>query len=1008
MTTLTPLSAVRTPLAGPGASPRLAPGQDFGSYRIVRLLGRGGMGEVYDAEHLEHGRRLALKVLNVRLAGADDRERFLREGQLAAAVNHPNTVYIFGSEEIAGIPVIAMELVPGGTLKDLVKERGPLPPAEAVDAMLQVIAGLDAAQTAGVLHRDIKPANCFVGNDGLVKVGDFGLSISTLARDATQLTETGSFMGTPHFAAPEQLKGDALDVRSDIYAVGATLYYLLTGQPPFDDHTLAALVMRVGTEAPRSPRALQPGVSRGLAAVVLRCLEKAPSRRHPDYAALTAALQLFGSTAPRPGTLARRVAANVVDVAFLTLLVVPIQFGVSAYLPFTTESRLATDLLGVVYFVLLEGWYGATLGKMALGLTVIGPEGGVPGIPRALLRGIVFGASMELYLLFDPNVAGVLNLTWMLATLALFVTARRRNGFSGLHDLLSRTRVVRAVAEQGGRRAGAPLDVTAPQVAARVGPYAVRDRFETDRLGPAGIIVRGFDESLRRHVWIHVLPAGSSPLTAARRDLAEPGRLRWLTGRRSPSEAWDAYDAIDGQPLDALRDTRSDWATVRRWVVDLAETLHNGLVTGSLPPLSLDRVWVGHDGRAKLNEWPRSRSTAGGPPVAPAPPGGTPTTDAQTLGDAQRLLRDVISTTTEGGGPLPLRATEFVRRLETGQFFYSQDLLDSARALTRRPAVVRRPNRFLHLVMTAFIPGTYFVAYALPPLLRTLAFERRSELPALTLSLDRLLLLETNVAAKALVERVAPDRSVTETAADQRMRAYVSSLVGDQTALDAMQVSVSARFGDMLRRRRNDPLLNRFVGGNRLDAGDRALVRHPAPRPADRAKAEAVLEPVMSELAVQEGPARARRTTPIVRLTEVAGAIHFLALAFTLALLPSLLSALASRGGLGRRWFGLAVVTADGREVSAWRGLARAIIAWSPLVMALVVTMTRPNAVLLLNYPVLPDPFFPNSPIGPLAAVWLALLVGSATAALAMLAMAVWRPERSLQDRLAGTWLVPR
>jgi serine/threonine protein kinase len=162
--------------------PRFQPGDTFGPYRIGRLLGRGGMGEVYEAEHSDQGRRIALKVLNQRLRRADDRTRFLQEGRLAASINHPNSVYIFGSEEIDGIPVIGMELLPGGTLKGRVNAKGTLPVAEAVDAILQVIAGLDAAHAAGVLHRDIKPSNCFIDHDGIVKVGDFGLSISTLSR----------------------------------------------------------------------------------------------------------------------------------------------------------------------------------------------------------------------------------------------------------------------------------------------------------------------------------------------------------------------------------------------------------------------------------------------------------------------------------------------------------------------------------------------------------------------------------------------------------------------------------------------------------------------------------------------------------------------------------------------------------------------------------------------------------------------------------------------------------
>src|SRR5689334_7546983 len=146
-------------------APQLSEGQSWGPYRIGRLLGRGGMGEVHEAEHVDSGRRIALKVLRSRLHDADERARFLREGQLAASISHPHTVYIFGSEEIAGAPVISMELLPGGTLKDRVAAEGPLPPAVAVSAVLDIIGGLDAAQAAGILHRDIKPSNCFVDND---------------------------------------------------------------------------------------------------------------------------------------------------------------------------------------------------------------------------------------------------------------------------------------------------------------------------------------------------------------------------------------------------------------------------------------------------------------------------------------------------------------------------------------------------------------------------------------------------------------------------------------------------------------------------------------------------------------------------------------------------------------------------------------------------------------------------------------------------------------------------
>ena len=203
------------------------------------------MGEVYEAEHLDTNRRVALKILNHTLPTAADRARFLREGQLAASINHPNSVYVFATEEIAGTLVIVMELATGGTLKDVVRAHGPMAPAAAVDAILQVMDGLEAAAATGVLHRDVKPSNCFVDGHGTVKIGDFGLSLATQAQEETHLTLTGTVLGTPAFAPPEQLRGGSLDVRSDLYSTGATLYYLLTGQPPFAGDGVVQVVANV-------------------------------------------------------------------------------------------------------------------------------------------------------------------------------------------------------------------------------------------------------------------------------------------------------------------------------------------------------------------------------------------------------------------------------------------------------------------------------------------------------------------------------------------------------------------------------------------------------------------------------------------------------------------------------------------------------------------------------------------------------------------------------------------
>ncbi len=226
-------------VAGGGGHQRTLPqvGGRFGPYRILRLLGRGGMGVVYEAEEEDTGRRVALKVLGRQFDSPVDRARFLREGRLAASINHPNSVYVYGTEEIDDTPTISMELVSGGTLLDRVKDRGPMPVPLAVDAILEIIAGLEAAQAIGILHRDIKPGNCFEDADGTIKIGDFGLSISTAVRAEPALRRRA-----PGRNAGVLLAGTTSRRRIECPLATCTrsaprCSYLLTGHVPFEGAT---------------------------------------------------------------------------------------------------------------------------------------------------------------------------------------------------------------------------------------------------------------------------------------------------------------------------------------------------------------------------------------------------------------------------------------------------------------------------------------------------------------------------------------------------------------------------------------------------------------------------------------------------------------------------------------------------------------------------------------------------------------------------------------------------
>jgi serine/threonine-protein kinase len=248
-----------------------------GRYRIERKLGAGGMADVYLAEDQELGRRVAIKILNSR-HGNDDQfiERFRREAKNAAALNHPNIVSIYDRGEAEDTYYIAMEFLDGRTLKELIIGRGAAPINVAIEYARQILSALRFAHRHGIVHRDIKPHNVLVDGEGRVKVTDFGI-----ARAGTsQMTETGSIVGTAQYLSPEQAKGGEVDPRSDLYSLGVVLYELLTGKTPFDGETPVEIAMKHLSATPKPPSKLRPDVPRELDMVVMRALAKNPDERY--------------------------------------------------------------------------------------------------------------------------------------------------------------------------------------------------------------------------------------------------------------------------------------------------------------------------------------------------------------------------------------------------------------------------------------------------------------------------------------------------------------------------------------------------------------------------------------------------------------------------------------------------------------------------------------------------------------------------------------------------------
>ena len=256
-------------------------------YRVLDRLGSGGMADVYCAEDTQLGRNVALKLLYRRFAEDEEFvERFRREASSAAGLQHPNIVGVFDRGEWDGTYYIAMEYLKGHTLKQLVREHGAMPPDLAVDITIQVLRAAKFAHKRGVVHRDIKPHNVILDEEGRAKVTDFGIARA----GASDMTETGSIMGTAQYLSPEQAQGHPVSPRSDLYSIGVMLFELLTGQVPFDAESPVTIALKHVSEAPVPPSQLNPAVPPALDAVVLRALEKDPALRFADAEEFAVAL----------------------------------------------------------------------------------------------------------------------------------------------------------------------------------------------------------------------------------------------------------------------------------------------------------------------------------------------------------------------------------------------------------------------------------------------------------------------------------------------------------------------------------------------------------------------------------------------------------------------------------------------------------------------------------------------------------------------------------------------
>jgi serine/threonine protein kinase len=291
-------------------------------YRLDRELGQGGMATVFLAHDLRNNREVAIKILRPELAAILGSVRFLKEIEVTANLQHPHILPLFDSGVLhasggatEGQPYYVMPYVAGESLRERLEREGPLPVDDAVELVRQVAGALDYAHRQGVIHRDIKPANILL-HEGNALLADFGIALAVKRAGGVRLTETGLSLGTPQYMSPEQATAERrIDARSDVYSLGAVLYEMLAGEPPFTGMSAQAVIARLMVERPTPLRTLRASVSPGLEAVVERALAKLPADRFPSAAAFGEAL-----AAPPRQLAHRRLSSRLLPIAGLLVV----------------------------------------------------------------------------------------------------------------------------------------------------------------------------------------------------------------------------------------------------------------------------------------------------------------------------------------------------------------------------------------------------------------------------------------------------------------------------------------------------------------------------------------------------------------------------------------------------------------------------------------------------------------------------------------------------------------
>lgn len=999
------------------SSPGETPPRKIGGYALLRILGAGGQGSVYEAEQSDSGQRVALKLLSSKFAGSPvSIERFRQEGRLASQIAHPRCVFVYGADTDSGVPFIVMELMPGTTLKDLVDRRGPLPVGEAIARMLDVIDGLIEAHRLGVIHRDVKPSNCFITADDRVKVGDFGLSKSLVGSNpGRQLTTSGKFVGTVLFAPPEQIRGEEVGYDSDVYSVAATMYYLLTGKAPHQHDSLTAALAKAISEPPPPIRKTRPDVPKELERAVLRGLERDRGRRWQSLEEFRDALLELLPSRYSPARPRAVLAAYLIDGLFC-LLAIQVPMGIlleylfkDHLLLFSSESFDPFSwVFSILYFSLFEGFLGWTPGKWLVNLrTVRLGETGPPGFVTALKRTAIFHAvwfgmiALPFYCVWLAQGRGPAAMffavifgigLFVAGVVALLNQIRRKWGFRGVHDLATGTRVVQRPQHVFRRRLTSrfpnPLErfiKPAADLPESVGGFAVRGQIGTTADG--GLVWLAEDKSLSRRVLLWLRPSGGSsgpPVAVVRptrlRQVGD-GCLEW----NGKTYEWSGSVAPTGSPLGDTVDPQKplSWADARPILEQLTDELKIAESDGTLPQrLGADQLWVEPAGRLHLLDFP-------------LPSGSGIATQFQTPLD---LIRETAALTMQGRSwngkdpiqaPLPPHAATIADQLTHPNSPYrnlaalQKDLAESH----IHPARVTAGVRATHIGVEAlFLTFPHLLSLAMLFIVLFTWFVTFSQ-SGRTLSLQQ---IEVAANDPAFLTRMAQREELRDALAPQHRQQTLDAL---STKIQQARDAHAARTREVLTAPER-ALLSKIEEGLSFQMLD-----------SDR---RGTFSPVMMEVAANEIREAFRRSQGNPTRTDngrepdrdeggeskntkiVIRALSFTALGFLGYFLANrILLAFLFRGGVSWLLTGITLVQSDGSPCARLRCALRAIIVWLPIVLLLFLLW-------FVQYQ------FPHW-----VAIRVMLTIMLAFTLISYVVIAIRYPSQPPQDRLLGTHIVP-